>query len=149
MRLEITVGLIACSLASAAYGQQALQTTRAVYVERDAPNQSGKIIEPASNLRRGDTVILVVEWQASNRSRDLTVSSAVPKQLAFQQSSLDTQAVSVDGGRNWGEIGRLKISDRYGIRLASVEDVTHLRWRVAASRANRTNGSITYSAIVR
>ncbi|GAA4643946.1 hypothetical protein GCM10023115_19060 [Pontixanthobacter gangjinensis] len=146
MRLGITAGLIACALATAAHGQMTLQSSRAVYVERDAPNQTGKIIEPASTLMRGDTVILMVEWQAGAQTRDLTISSAVPKQLAFQQSSVDAYAVSVDGGRNWGKIGTLRITDRYGERVASVEDVTHLRWRINATRAK---GNITYSAIVR
>ena len=56
---------------------------------------------------------------------------------------------STDGGRNWGQLGIMRMRDRDGTRLASPEDVTHLRWRVADSEAARGSGRFTYSALVR
>ena len=91
--------------------------------------------------RPGDKVILVVQWRSETRDRPFTVQSAIPRSLAFQRAGHDAAEVSIDGGRNWGELGALRI----GSRLASAEDVTHVRMRVAGS----PTGRLTYSAIVR
>ena len=84
--------------------------------------------------------MLVVEWRAGSPSR-FTVQSAVPRELAFQRAGSEAVEVSIDGGRSWGTLGELKA----GTRLASAEDVTHLRMKVAGAPAGR----MTYSAIVR
>ena len=65
----------------------------------------------------------------------------MPRALSFQRAGSDAVEVSIDGGRTWGEIGLLTV----GNRLASAEDVTHLRIKVAGAPAGR----MTYSAIVR
>jgi hypothetical protein len=59
------------------------------------------------------------------------------------------EEISIDGGRSWGKLGMLMIRDTSGTRLASPEDVTHVRWRIPASVAARGTGTIAYSAIVR
>lgn len=143
MRFGLVCGSAACLFASAAFAQSAIDITRSVYVERAAAG--ARALEPADALRKGDKVVLVMEWRAEESRRGFTVSSAVPRDLAFQRAGSDSVEVSIDGGRNWGRIGAL----RAGERLASVEDVTHLRWRVPADTAGRGRGMLTYSAIVR
>ena len=83
-----------------------------------------------------------MEWRAGDARRGFTVQSAVPRDLAFQRAASEAVEVSIDGGRSWGRLGGLKVGDR----LASVEDVTHLRWRVAAGS---DRGMLSYSAVVR
>ncbi|WP_374405787.1 hypothetical protein [Pelagerythrobacter sp.] len=147
MRIGWIIGALACTAASGLAAQDTRGISRAVYVERIATAPGGesvRTIEPARALRRGDTVVLVVEWRGTSRGEPVIVSSAVPRPLAFQQASSDAVEVSVDGGRNWGRIGAMRVDDRDGRRLASPEDVTHLRWR-SATGATR----LTYSAIVR
>lgn len=143
MRFGLIIGGIACLLASAVAAQSAIDISRSVYVERAA--DGSRAIEPATTLTRGDKVVLVVEWRAPAARRGFTVSSAVPRDLAFQRAGSDAVEVSTDGGRNWGRMGALKV----GERLASVEDVTHLRWRVPAHAVAQGRGMLTYSAIVR
>jgi hypothetical protein len=84
----------------------------------------------------------VLEWRAAPRGRGFTVESAVPRPLAFQRAGSDAVEVSTDNGRSWGRLGELRI----GQRVASAEDVTHLRMRVPGSAPA---GRMTYSAIVR
>jgi len=124
----------------------------AVFVERIDRNGDGRAerrIEPATRLTRGDKVVLMVEWQAQGADRSFAITSPIPRTLAFQDASFDNAEVSADGGRNWGKLGQLRIRDAYGIRLASPEDVTDLRWRVSERDAERGRGRIVYSAIVR
>lgn len=143
MRLGLVIGSAACLSAGAAFAQSAVDITRSVYIERAA--DGARELEPASALRKGDKVVLVVEWRASAARRGFTVSSAVPRDLAFQRAGSDSVEVSTDGGRNWGRLGALRV----GERLASVEDVTHLRWRVPAAAVAQGRGMLTYSAVVR
>lgn len=143
MRLGLIIGSAVCLLASAAFAQSAIDITRSVYVERTA--DGARALEPASLLRKGDKVVLVVEWRTAPPTRGFTVSSAVPRDLAFRRAGADTVEVSINGGRRWGRMGALKVGDR----LASVEDVTHLRWRVPAEAVAHGRGMLTYSAVVR
>ena len=152
MRIGMMLGAGIAMLASAAQAQSTWETSRAVYVERVANMADGRMmraIEPAQGLRTGDRVVLMVEWQANASADGLTVASAVPPELSFQRSSKDGMEISVDGGRKWGRLGQMRIKEGGSLRLASPEDVTHLRWRVPANNHGAARNRITYSAIVR
>jgi hypothetical protein len=140
MRIGLFAGSLACLLSTAATADEAVDIDRSVYVERH--DERGRALEPATTLRKGDKVVLMVEWRAASGSRGFTVESAVPRPLAFQRSGSEAVEVSADGGRSWGRLGALKI----GQRVATAEDVTHLRLKVAPQAAR---GRLTYSAIVR
>ena len=145
--------LLACALGTPALAQKGVALQSAVFVERIGHTGDGRVerrIEPASRLASGDKVVLMVEWQASGDARgSFAVTSPIPRSLSFQRTSHERTEVSVDGGRNWGELGTLTVRDADGTRLASPEDVTHLRWRVSPRDAVRGRGRVTYSAIVR
>lgn len=150
MRFGLVFGGLACLAASGLAAQTGV--SRAVYVERIATAPDGervRTIEPADELRRGDTVVLMVEWRRADPDAPVIVSSAVPRPLAFQRSSSDAVEVSVDGGRSWGRLGTMRIAEGGDRRLASPEDVTHLRWRFEEGSAATRAGRVTYSAIVR
>lgn len=140
MRYGLLIASLIFLATAALATESALSITRAVYIEQPADN--GTILEPANTLRTGDKVVLVLQWDASGNRRNFTLASKVPTALAFQNSSRDPLEVSVDGGHNWGRLGALRIGDR----LASPEDVTHLRWQISASDVR---GIASYSAIVR
>ncbi len=119
-------------------------TDSAVYVER---SEAGRIrsLEPARQLTRGDRVITVVRWQRQVGTGGFTITNPMPRAIAYQASARDHEEVSVDGGRSWGQLGELRL----GRRIATPEDVTHVRWRVPSQVAARGRGQIAYSGIVR
>jgi hypothetical protein len=129
--------------AASAASPRTLSLDSAVYVEK---LEGGvRSLEPATRLSRGDRVVTVLSWQRlGNRAGagHFTLINPLPRAIAYQASGRDSEEVSVDGGRTWGRIGMLRI----GERLASPEDVTHVRWQVPVAEAN---GRITYSGIVR
>jgi hypothetical protein len=115
-----------------------------VYVERIVPNK-GRLLQPATALKRGDRVVYVVSWTRMGGQGSFTVTNPLPSKVYYQGSADGREEVSLDGGRSWGKLDGLRVGDR----LATPEDVTHVRWRVPAGEAARGSGQITYSAIVR
>jgi hypothetical protein len=134
----------AISLAQAAAAQPNVATDSAVYVERAQPGNA-RSLEPASRLSRGDRVVTILSWYRMGGDGGFTITNPLPRAIAYQASARDDQEVSVDGGRTWGRLGELRV----GNRLATPEDVTHMRWRVPATSAARGQGRIAYSGIVR
>ena len=120
----------------------------AVFVERAGGSRGGlnRTIEPAATLARGQRLVLVVDWQAPRKTSSFTVTTPIPVSLSFQRSSAEGEEVSVNGGRDWGRLGALQTRDSDGLRMATPEDVTHVRWRV---RSTARTGRIAYSALVR
>jgi hypothetical protein len=124
--------------------QPSVATDSAVFVER---NQAGiqRSLEPAARLSRGDRVVTVVTWYRVGGDGGFTITNPLPRAITYEASARDDQEVSADGGRTWGKIGTLRVAGR----LATPEDVTHMRWRVGRSIAARGRGQIAYSGIVR
>lgn len=147
MRMLMMFASLSFLAAGGVAAQSAIEIERSVYIER-TDRQDGRVVrelEPASTLRKGDSVVLMLEWTAPGRQNSFVVSSRVPRDLAFQRSGGHAPQVSVDGGRTWGDLSGLRI----GSRRASPEDVTHLRWQVSDAQAALGRGIISYSAIVR
>ncbi|MEJ5976362.1 hypothetical protein WG901_06935 [Novosphingobium sp. PS1R-30] len=119
-------------------------TDSAVFVER-VDGGTTRSLEPASRLNRGDRVVTIVNWYRMGGDGGFTITNPLPQAIAYQASARDDQEVSVDNGRTWGQLGMLRV----GQRLATPEDVTHMRWRVPATQAQRGRGQIAYSGIVR
>jgi len=140
MRLGLGLGALLCVMGSAAGAESAVDIGRSVYVERH--DDGVRALEPATTLKKGDKVVLVLEWRAQAPGRGFTVQSAVPRPLAFQRAGSDAVEVSIDNGQNWGRLGDLRVGRRY----ASAEEVTDLRLRVSGSAPA---GRMTYSAVVR
>jgi hypothetical protein len=132
------------TLAAPALAAPAIALDSAVFVERVQQNNL-RSLEPASRLSRGDRVVTVVSWYRMGGNGGFTVTNPLPRTIAYQRSANGDEEVSVDGGRSWGQLGQLRI----GSRMATPEDVTHVRWHVADSSAAAGAGRITYSAIVR
>ena len=134
----------AITMPLAVSAQPAVATDSAVFVERTEAGNT-RSLEPASRLSRGDRVVTIVNWYRMGGDGGFTITNPLPRAIAYQASARDDQEVSVDGGRTWGKLGTLRVAGR----LASPEDVTHMRWRIPANSAQRGQGRIAYSGIVR
>lgn len=146
LRIAARFALLASSATTsgAALAEAPVALDSAVFVERLSENNV-RSLEPATRLNRGDRVVTVVSWQRFGRAsapNGFTLVNPLPRAIAYQASAREQEEVSVDGGRSWGRIGALRI----GSRLATPEDVTHVRWRLPATAGS---GRIAYSGIVR
>ncbi|MGB7655790.1 MAG: hypothetical protein WBL74_09950 [Novosphingobium sp.] len=144
-RILTRLGLaLALAAPAAAIATPLIALDSAVFVERVQPGK-GRLLQPVSSLRRGDRVVYVVSWYKMGGQGAFTVTNPLPRSVYFQGSADGTEEVSIDGGKHWGKLDMLRI----GARIATPEDVTHVRWHISAGEAARGSGEITYSAIVR
>ena len=146
-RLPAQIVAGACLLAiqpSLASATPIVTTDSTVFVER-ASEGEGRSLEPARTLARGDRVVTILRWHRLGGEGGFTITNPLPRAIAYQASSAHDEEVSVDGGRKWGKLEALRI----GKRNATVEDVTHVRWRVSPGRSKKGSGQLAYSGIVR
>jgi hypothetical protein len=130
-----------------AQASPAVSLDSAVYVEH-VQERNGTLtrnLEPANRLNRGERVVTLVNWYMLGGSGGFTVVNAIPAGLAYQGSADGGEDVSVDGGKTWGKLAQLHV----GGRSATVEDVTHVRWRVSSRQALNGAGRIAYAGFVR
>ena len=141
--LRAASGLVAVT-ATTAHAAPRVILDSAVFIETQQPGNVRRL-EPAARLNRGDRVVTILAWRRLAGDGAFTLTNPLPRAIAYQGSARDDEEVSVDGGRSWGKLGDLHA----GSRIATPEDVTHVRWRVAAGHATRGQGQIAYSGIVR
>lgn len=134
----------ALALPGPAAARTSIALDSTVFVERASP-RSGRLLEPARRLNRGDRVVYVLSWTGKADGSGFVITNPLPRTVYYQASADENEEVSIDGGRTWGKLDSLRL----GTRLAAPEDVTHVRWRVPGPAAARGSGQIAYSAIVR
>lgn len=139
-----TLGLAWLGPVEDAIASPSVATDSAVFIER-VHNDNGRHLEPADRLIRGDRVVTILSWYRMGGDGGFVITNPMPRRIAYQESAAGNEEVSVDGGRTWGRLGALRI----GARIATPEDVTHVRWRIPAGHAARGQGHIAYSGIVR
>lgn len=132
-----------------------IRVDNAVLIERLSTDRTGQkhlILEPAEAFRAGDRLIYVLTYRNTGQTNaaNLVLTNPLPAAVAFQGTADGQEIVSVDGGRTWGQLGSLKVRDDEGsYRKASLEDVTHIRWKIADAIPAGQAGQLTFRAVVR
>jgi hypothetical protein len=118
-----------------------------LFVEHVRQKAGGEVhlLEPARQVASGDKVVTLLSWYRLGGSGGFTVTDAVPGGMSYQPGEKDEAEVSADGGKSWGRLGSLHI----GHRLASAQDVTHMRWHITPAQALAGSGRIAYAGMVK
>lgn len=140
--------LVGASVAGHAFAQEAspIKVGNAVYQEVEVKAPDGKItrkLVPAAKVAPGGEVIYRIEVANTGKqaATDLAVDNPVPKGLMLtDDSKTPPTAVSVDGGKTYGNLAQLTVTAADGTsRAAQLSDVTHLRWVLAHLAPNSKN----------
>lgn len=125
-------------------------------VVTDAKGKQTKKIQPLVKAVPGKEVIYRITYRnkGTKPADAVVVNNAVPPQLVFQAGSAEgagTQfEVSVDGGKAFGDLAKLKVPGADGKpRAAEAKDVNALRWKVLQPVKAGGEGTVSYRALVK
>jgi hypothetical protein len=151
MGCKVNMMLAALGAASPLAAAEPVAVRHSVFVEREVPTDDGetaRVLEPAHALRRGDRVVYFVAWRAPE-GETFTITNPLPRTVAYQRTADGFEDVSVDGGRTWSKLEQARVRQSGGWRVATPEDVTHVRWKVPRQLALAGSGRLTWSGVVR
>lgn len=147
-------GLLACnSPAALAQSSQPIELVGDVKVDKVVV-ENGKekhVLSDPSVVVPGDKLVFSTTYRNTGKqsASDFVVTNPVPASVMLSPEGAEAHTVSVDGGKTWGKLSTLTVSDAQGgKRPAMASDVTHLRWVLAVIAPGAT-GKLTYHAIVR
>lgn len=155
-RFLIPLGIAASALCpGVAIAQKpALTLAARTFVERVSTDTNGRqrrVLAQPQALGRGDRLVFVVRYRNDGAKpvAGFAVTNPIPASLRIDPLQPEMQ-VSVDHGRNWGQLGTLSIPTPLGgMRRATPDDVTHIRWNVPQRIGPGAEGRISYRATVR
>jgi hypothetical protein len=147
------MALVLATPGAALAAAQPVALTSTVFVERTVPGGEGRtrmVLEQPARMSRGDRLVFLVDYRSTSARNpgELVVTNPLPATVAYQGTSGRAALVSIDGGRNWGTLDRLRITERDGtVRNARPEDVTHVRWML--DPAASPSGRLIFRGVVR
>jgi hypothetical protein len=109
-----------------------------------------ELVEPSAIIP-GDRLIFGTDFAHTGAEvvNNFVVTNPLPAAVRLAPDADPALDVSVDGGKTWGKLAALTVSNSDGAaRPATHADVTHVRW-VLASVTPGAKGRLTYPAIIR
>ncbi len=152
-KIAVTLAFAGSAMSVSAQAAQPIELVGVVKVDKVVV-ENGKekhVLSDPQVVVPGDKLLFTTKYRNSSNEtvRNFVVTNPVPNGVAVASNGADAQTVSVDGGKTWGKLSALTVSDgNGGTRPATAEDVTHLRW-VLGEVAPGATGALSYNAIVR
>lgn len=145
----------AAMLAAPAQASNAVALNSDVMVERTSTDANGRTVvslEEPARVVPGDRLVFVIRYRnnGAQPASDFVITNPMPEAVAYQASDDGNARVSVDGGRSWGILAELSVTNADGtVRAARPEDVTHVRWAFAQPIQSGQAGRLMYRGVVR
>lgn len=153
MMKHLVLALAALIAPAIAHAASDVALTSAVFVEKtvQANGQQRIVLEPPKLVAPGDKLVFVLDYRNKGATpANFVVTNPMPGAVAYQSSADQAAIVSIDGGRSWGTLARLKVRESDGtVRGARPEDVTHVRWTFAKAIPAGQGGKLSFRGIVR
>lgn len=153
------------AFAGAAHAQSAAKgvtLSSEAMIERITTDASGKetigLKEPKDVVvTPGDKVVFTLKYknEGSDPAVGFRATNPMPAAIQFIEVQEEWAEVSVDGGKNWGKLTALSVTNKSSdgsadvTRPASAQDVTHVRWVFAQPIAVGAQGSVSYRGVVK
>jgi len=105
----------------------------------------------------GDRLKFILTYD-NKTGQDVTgfkATNPMPNAVQYTEVAEDWAEVSIDGGKNWGELTDLTVvtKDEAGsvsaTRNATTEDVTHVRWVFKDTIVKNEKGSVSFNGVVK
>ena len=137
-----------------AAGLTASQTVEIAVVSLDEAGDRSVAYETADEVAPGDEVRYVLEYSnASDDAADnVRLDMPVPEAINLIEGSVNPGAAnvsySIDSGATFSNRGDLTVMVNGEERIATAEEITHIRWTFADSIAPGAVGTISYRGVL-
>ena len=148
--------LIAAALAPApalAANQVALDNS--VFVERVTTDAAGKqrvLLEEPRVVVPGDRLVFVLNYRnaGAQPADKFVITNPMPAAVRFADAGDTRPLVSIDGGKQWGSLDALFVTEADGTRRAAQPaDVTHIRWAFQKPIPVGGTGKLMFRGVVK
>lgn len=143
------------AVSTAAIAAGPLQVVSKILVEqrvRAADGSTSIVMAPAKKVVPGDRLVVVLAYRNTGKQaiNGLVLNNPVPQGVAYRGAASNSPVpeVSVDG-TNYGSLASLRVRTASGIRAAGPDDVTAVRWRLAAALAAGAQGQLSFQAVLK
>ncbi|MGK2909751.1 MAG: hypothetical protein ACSLE1_08125 [Sphingobium sp.] len=150
----VTFAALSLPYAPAQANGPTMKLVAQTFVERISTDGNGRerrMLMAPQQVGRGDRLVFVVRYRNEGTAPvgSFAVTNPVPPAVRIDPAQSGMQ-VSVDQGRNWGRLDSLFIPTPLGgVRRATPDDITHIRWMVPQPVLPGSEGQISYRATVR
>jgi uncharacterized repeat protein (TIGR01451 family) len=152
--MRFFLALIAAMAPAAAWAADTVSLSSEVFVERvkQEAGQSRVVQEPPTVVTPGDKLVFILSYRNDGAApaSGFVVTNPLPEAVSFTGEETAGAVVSVDGGKSWGQLARLKVPGADGQpRAATPGDVTHIRWAFAQPIGAGTAGKLSFRGVVK
>ncbi len=140
-----------------AFSTPALALTASQTVEREVivrhadGTQTVKLVR-ADKVTPGDKVVYSLNYfnDEAEVAENIILVMPIPNEVQYLDGSAELDSVkttySVDAGQTFVDRAALRVTLTDGsTRIASADDITHIRWAVASAVAPKTGGKLSFS----
>lgn len=128
-----------------------LQVASSVLVEQRNTAADGTVrvvLKPAKRAVPGERVVFALDYRNAGQAAlaDVVFDNPVPAAIAYRAASAGSPEplLSVDG-KIFGALATLRVAGR----PATIADVTHVRWTLAAPIAPGSSGRLAFAAVLK
>ena len=153
MKILLFVAALLAPLPALAADNVALDSK--VYVERSVTAANGKVSivrEEPKLVTPGDRLVFVLAYKNAGAAPadSFVVTNPIPASVSFVASDTPGADFSVDGGKSWAPLAKLKVKAADGTaRAATAADVTAIRWAFAKPIPAGAKGDLIFKGVVR
>jgi uncharacterized repeat protein (TIGR01451 family) len=126
-----------------------------VFVEKQQKRADGSfstVLAKPNMILPGDQLVFVVRYRnAGNKpATNFSVTNPIPAAITFSGTSDGAELVSIDGGKSWGKLSQLRVTNADGTsRSALMTDVTHLKWQMNQVLPAGDAGKLIFRGVVK
>ena len=143
------------AIAAPAFAADRVSLASEVFVEKIVVGPDGRantLLKQPEIVMPGDNLVFILKYrnQGNEAARNFILTNPMPSAVAFREATGAGALFSVNGGKNWGLLGELKVqgSDR-SFRAARPDDVTHVRWAFRQPLPAGATGKVSFRGTVR
>jgi uncharacterized repeat protein (TIGR01451 family) len=143
--------------AFAAQAKNSIELKSEAFQEKEEAKADGskeKKVVPVVKVVPGEEVLYVITYKNTGKepATNVVVTNPIPKHMSYRNAeatAVEMPEVSVDGGKVFGELTKLKIKDKLRkMRPALPGDVTHVRWKVVGAVQPNSEGKVRLRAVL-